>query len=299
MNNVKSKYFYKGQKVFYKLAPLICPEYKNFIVSVDRGSYRCFISFESAHKFCEWYKTLEPNEKTINEVITSDIRKLILDIDNPDIYKYSIYDWKRHISARIRKVFYMLDIGNPEIISYNISSDNKLSYHFVVSNFTFTAKACAGLCMIISKDQIWKEFIDTGIYKNIQCIRIEDSTKFGENRWKRRMGKKENSLLDGLLSNLEGTSFSNIVCNIIQPICTFPKVCGKEIYKRCFYVAKVCHNTNTVFLRRTHPGFCSQCMRVHDKDNAMIKYINGQYKFMCWRFITVHQNFTRGEPCKD
>ena len=187
----------------------------SFIVSVDRGTHRGFVSFESTEDFLPWYRLLRPDERTLNEVITSDTRKLILDIDSPDQEKlpmFFMYDWQRHVTNRITEVFGMLDIGNPDVVCYDICSEDKISYHFVVSNFAFSAQTCLGLCVIISQGQIWRDIIDTSVYKSIQCMRLEGSTKFGERRWKTCVTNRRFSC--GLVSDLRDTTLSEISCKV-------------------------------------------------------------------------------------
>jgi hypothetical protein len=203
--------------------------HSRFIVHVDQGEKRFYLSFTSSSEFQRWYVTLAPHEKTMNEVVVSNNRKLIIDIDHPDSdYDQSLllfYDFERHVTSRIHDVFMTLGIGKPEIIVYDMCNDEhgsfcKISYHVVVTNFVFSAETCKGLCMIISSGQVWDKCVDTGIYKKKQCIRIEDSTKFGENRQKKRTVDNELPFSSGLLSDFRGTTESHIVCNINKSIQT-------------------------------------------------------------------------------
>ena len=364
----------------------------NFVVSIDRGTYRGFLCFESTDEFLSWYELLKPEEKTLNEVITSDLRKLILDIDSPDdpqeLSKFFMYDWPRHVTARINEVFDVLDIGTPNVITYDMCSQDKISYHFAVSNFAFSAKTCMGLCAIIRQGQIWERFVDTGVYKSIQCIRLEGSTKFGEQRWKIRAGicpegenktyevfafashplilqgkgpearsmrriipvhaeaktsdicmrsdgqrqklstlevfgkgplpgsmngyegvaKEEYDLLGTvnkfkakantsnrayareclLLSDLRDVCVPDVSCSVVYDKCSLAKARDSLVYDASlldhFEVRRACNRT--VFLKRIKPGFCSQCNRVHNKENAMVKYDRyGRQRFVCWRFV--------------
>jgi hypothetical protein len=39
----------------------------------------------------------------------------------------------------------------------------------------------------------------------------------------------------------------------------------------------------TLPLYRIKPGYCPECNRVHDKENAAIRYVAGKPVFVCWR----------------
>jgi len=305
--------FYKKVRIYYKI-PYHSAEQPGrvsgtgkFIVHVDQGERRFYLSFISSSEFQQWYVTLAPHEKTMNEVVVSNNRKLIIDIDHPDSdHDQSLllfYDFERHVTSRIHDVFMTLGIGKPEIIVYDICNDDndtfcKISYHVVVTNFVFSAETCMGLCMIISSGQVWDKCVDTGVYKKIQCARIEDSTKFGENRRKHRI---RNSDLDsdlnlnlpfssGLLSDFENTTESHVVCNIKRPLHNFMKDLRTEISEAKnidftqFKIGKYNSTTNLLPLYRIKPGFCFLCKRVHDRENAAIKYrLNIVPTYICWR----------------
>lgn len=305
--------FYKKVRIHYKI-----PYHNKFIVHVDQGEKRFYLSFPSSLEFQQWYVTLAPHEKTMNEVVVSNNRKLIIDIDHPNSdYDQSLllfYDFERHITSRIHDVFMTLGIGKPEIIVYDICNDDndifcKISYHVVVTNFVFSAETCMGLCMIISSGQIWDKCVDTSVYKKIQCVRIEGSTKFGENRRKHRiitsnLDKKPFS--SGLLSNFENTTESHVVCNIkrnfrenlgtgsasaarLVGISFAPTEMAKNIDFTQFKVGKYNNTTNLLPLYRIKSGFCFMCKRVHEKENAAIKYrLNKVPEYICWRNVYLY-----------
>ena len=273
----------------------MCP----FIVSVDRGNRRFFLEFASSDEFEQWYMTLAPEEKTMNEVIVSDFRKLIIDIDDPDDYKLanqlSFYDFETHVTSRIREVFMVLGIGEPHIIVYDMCDDFKISYHVVVTNFTFSARTCKGLCMIICSNQIWDKCVDVGVYKTVQSVRVEGSTKYGQCRWKIRTNNNHLPFASGLLSNNDNTTASYFTCNISSTYypdmsiynLTQSEVCEiSSVNLSQFKRGKI--RNNILPLYRVKPGFCTQCNRIHDRENAAIKYgtWNMRYQvpvFICWR----------------
>jgi hypothetical protein len=285
--------FYKGIKIHYKL-PLRrrhgvyepTRTLSSFIVSVDRGKRRFFLQFASSDEFEQWYVTLAPEEKTMNEVIVSDARKLIIDIDNPEDYNLAnillFYDFEVHLISRIRDVFMALGIGDPHIIIYNMCDDFKISYHAVVANFTFSAKTCKGLCMIIASDQIWDKCVDVGVYKTVQSVRIEGSTKYGEQRWKNRTNNHHLPFASGLLSNNNNTTQSSFMCNIFTSLGNIKTHMMSGIDLSQFKPGKL--KNNILPLYRIRPGFCTQCNRIHERENAAIRYgYNGIPVYICWR----------------
>ncbi len=278
-----SQLFYKEAKVYYRLDNI---QDRRFVVSVDQGDKRFFLNFASADSFERWYWKLSPNERTINEVVYSDNRKLIIDIDDGD--SLDMFDFERHVESRIRNVFHELDIGTPKVVMYNMTDEsgniceNKLSYHAVVHNFSFTAATCKGLCIMISAGQVWDKCVDTGIYRTVQCIRMESSTKFGQRRWKQACNDSS-EFTQGIVSYLEDTVESDFVCDLHTTRVPH-KLMDFDVDMSQFKVGR--SNGNYVPLYRTKPGYCSQCNRVHDRENASIRYVMGQPTFVCWRYAS-------------
>jgi hypothetical protein len=297
---------YKGIITYYRLEDILHP---NFVVSVDRGKKRFFMNFVSVYHFKKWYAKLCPEERTMNEVIMSDRRKFIIDIDESDDNLLLMFDFERHVKARIHDVFTMLEIGIPDVIVYNMvdKSGNvctdKLSYHIVISNFSFSAATCKGLCMIISSGQVWDKCVDKSVYKSVQCIRIEGSTKFGEKRWKQVIDDTANVSrpvsTKGFVSCIEDTVKSEFTCSLTYPtgITPFYNIDTSAslptgitpFYNIDTSQFKLGKRTSTfVSLIRVKSGYCHQCNRIHDKDNAFIQYIFGQPTFVCWRYKSTH-----------
>lgn len=286
--------FYRGICIYYRIEDILHP---TFVVNVDRGKKRFFLNFASVYHFERWYSMLHPAERTMNEVIMHDRRKLIIDIDDSADTALHMFDFERHITARIHQMFIMLDIGIPEVIVYNMIDEfgdvcySKLSYHVVVSNFSFSAATCKGLCMIISSGQVWDKCIDTGIYKGVQCIRMEGSTKFGEKRWKhattshteaRSMScAEEATFRKGLISYLADTVQSEFTCNLLS-LTNVVRFLPCDIDMSQY---KPVANKKYVSLYRIRPGYCIVCKRVHYRENAAIRYIDEQPIFVCWRYV--------------
>ena len=278
--------FYRGARIRYRLADV--PE-KQFVVNVDRGTTRFFLNFQSVEDFELWYVRVPAEERTANEVVLSDFRKLFIDID-VDLYDdlLSMFDFERHVDSRIREVFCQLDIGDPDVIMYRMTDergepcDGKLSYHAVVSNFSFSARTCLGLCMIISSGQVWEACADTGVYKTVQCVRIEGSTKHGERRWK--WATSDADFKSGLVSHLAGATESDFTCDVDRTPGFRALPAHAAIDTSQFRTARSRCGTY-VRLHRIKPGHCPQCDRVHDRENAVVRYVDGVPSFMCWRYL--------------
>ena len=276
--------FYRSARIRHRLADV--PD-KRFVVNMDRGITRFFLNFESSKDFESWYVGVPAEDRTANEVVLSDFRKLFIDIDvDPHDDLMSMFDFERHVSSRIREVFWELDIGEPSIIVYRMTDehgypcDTKLSYHVVVSNYRFSARTCRGLCMIISSGQVWEACADIGVYKTVQCVRIEGSTKYGERRWK--WATSDVDFHSGLVSHLDGTAESGFNCDAIR---TTPYVQQLPVIDALQLKATRSGCGTYVRLQRIKPGYCSQCDRVHNRENAVVRYVDGMPSIMCWRYL--------------
>ena len=256
---------------------------RNVILQIDRGNKRYFTGFNSMNNFIYWYSTVPIKDKTLNEVIVSDMRKFVIDIDNPEdpklIKMLMFYDIKKHVTSRIKYVLQNFNI-TPEILVYNMSTDNYISYHFIVSNIAFNRKTCYGLCELICKGQIWESLVDKCVYKRIQTMRIEGSTKYGQNRHKAFI-----NINQSFLSNIFSVQHSKLDIKITENRERINKADSLLVYKDIannFKVRKI--QNNSLLLNRTKPAYCVQCKRVHTRENAIILNINSSHPiFICWR----------------
>ncbi len=279
--------FYRKKRIHRRLSAIADP---GFVVNVDRGNHRFFLNFYSVSEFETWQVTLDPEDRTFNEVVTSDLRKLIIDIDGPPC-ALPMFDFERHIESRIRDVFAALEIGTPDVLMFSMVDahgeicEDKLSYHAVVSNFSFSARTCMGLCMIISSGQAWDKYVDMGVYKTVQCVRMEGSTKFGETRWKHRVSSADD-FAKGLLS--QSACKSDFSCALTESryrqvsVKTEEKTGKSTIIDMSQFRMGKPNVNGTVPLYRTRPGYCCQCERVHDRENAAI--MDRGSTFVCWRY---------------
>jgi hypothetical protein len=290
--------FYRGVRVYHRLSHVPSG---GAVFCIDNGASRSFARFDNLESFETWYTGLAPDDRTVNEVIRSDMRKLVLDIDDPGSDSLRCwYDFEMHVSSRIHDVFFALDIGTPDIVFYSMCSNHRLSYHVVVSNCMFSAQTCAGLCMIISSNQAWECCVDVGVYKRLQFIRVEMSTKFGERRWKERI-TRPGPLRQGIISDPDGAPVSDLVVTVpytakdllpIGGVGNITTSCGTIscstaglplLIKGQFRIGKY-NGMGIVPLYRTAPGFCIQCNRRHDRENAFVKASLAGPVFVCWRY---------------
>jgi len=316
--------FYNNKRLFYRMCEIkrsVSELSLDICIQIERGNKRYYTSFESADSLKRWYMQLSDEERTCHEVIAGERRKLVIDIDGEEDGSYDFYDFARHIVSRIQCVFLDMEIGvlqTKDVLVYNMCSESKISYHVIVTNMTFSADTCRGLCAIISHGQVWESLVDNAVYKRVQHIRIEGSTKYGQRRWKNIIYNNiiynniiYNNIEDerkccnesivsenfhkSLLSNVYGVMHSSVEAIVVQQFSVkkisynFPmtQVLTKhsEILKN-FKVRRV--SGNRVFLDRIRPSMCIKCDRVHMRENAMIclnanANASSEYTMVCWR----------------
>lgn len=242
----------------------------DFIVQFCDEEGRSYLMFESCDSFYSWYRHIPDIQKTFFEVIREGTQKFRIDIDD---YVEDI----DFLVSRVRTMFLAYGLENPRILLYDIEK----SYHLVLSNYSFISnKHCESLARIILK-----EFnIDMGVYKKTQHFRIEGCTKYGQKRWKRRVGRTltSESFHEGIISDVRNTN--KIMSELI------PRVYNNEVGKRAdigvpldFKIRRT--EGHVVFLDRIRPSFCLQCKRIHDNENAYI-YKNN---FYCWRWVSFNK----------
>lgn len=296
---------FHNKRLFYRMSE-IKRRVEDICIQIERKNKRYYTIFESVDSLEEWYRQLSDEERTCHEVVTGERRKLIIDIDGEEDDMYEFYDFARHIVSRIRSVFIDMEIGVPDVLVYDMCSEFKISYHAIVTNMAFSANTCRGLCAIISHGQIWKNLVDYAVYKHVQHIRIEGSTKYGQRRWKNINEEDERTCCNKSLvsKNFQKSLLSN-VCGIMHPSVeyiikftlkeTVPFLCQSEILKN-FKVRRV--SENRVFLDRIRPSMCIKCNRVHMRENAMICAPSAghgnreelglsafEYTLVCWRSL--------------
>ena len=173
--------FYNNKRMFYRMRDI---KREDICIQIERGNKRYYTGFESAEMLEQWYRQLGDEERTCHEVVAGERRKLVIDIDGEEDGTYAFYDFARHIFSRIWQVFVDLEIGAPDVLFYSMCSESRISYHAVVANMAFSSDTCRALCAMISHGQVWENLVDFAVYKRVQHMRIEGSTKYGQRRWK-------------------------------------------------------------------------------------------------------------------
>jgi hypothetical protein len=256
---------FRNKRKYYSLEEVLKDyDTEDYIVQKTEGLSRFYLKFDSCYSFFYWYQEIREKQRTFNEVIFSGKQKFKIDIDEyPD-------DIDRILDC-IKDILFELGISNPNLIVYDIET----SYHIVLSNYFFTSNIH---CRYLADKISTKVNIDTVVYKKVQHFRVEESTKYGELRWKRRLGKKFDisSFTQGVISNIVDCEHADI--NI------FPmpkKVSGGSNFDGTvpsgFIIRK--RIGNMIVLNRTSSSYCELCRRVHDNENA---FIVGS-KFYCRR----------------
>ena len=173
--------FYNNKRMFYRMRDI---RREDICIQIERGNKRYYTGFETAEILEQWYRQLGDEERTCHEVVAGERRKLVIDIDGEEDETYAFYDFARHIYSRIWQVFVDLEIGAPDVLFYSMCSESRISYHAVVANMAFSSDTCRALCAMISHGQVWQNLVDFAVYKRVQHMRIEGSTKYGQRRWK-------------------------------------------------------------------------------------------------------------------
>ena len=264
---------YRGKKIFRYLNNRDIDPKRRLDTYLEDGDYvvqmttkqgRFYMKFDSCDSFFTWSKDIHPNEKTFYEVVWNDEQKFRVDLD----YKVDNIDF---VAQRLSTILEELGLENPNVIGYDIET----SAHMVVTNYRFPShRYCEGIARIVSS------FIDLdmGVYKNVQHFRVEGSTKYGQRRWKERLGSlvSFDNFREGALSDTRNTTMSIILTKIPKRITSTSHDVSEKV-PRGFRIRSV--DGPLILLDRKFPTFCDQCKRVHDKENS---YILGN-RFYCRR----------------
>lgn len=255
---------------------------QNFVIQVHLDTGRYYMKFVSSETFYSWMITTVPeNERTFSEVITNDNnngkQKFRLDVDG----KNMAID---EIERITRTVFHGIGIKNAQLLSFDI----KTSYHIVLINYNFISndicKILATYIENIISRKIPNPGIDCSVYNHTQHFRLEGCTKYGQMRWKVRIGDtplKYENFHQGVISNLNDTTtidlpnFSTLIKNPKPHLFKRDKKTKRPIgdYPPEYTIRWT--NNDLIALDRISPSFCNQCERNHDNDGAYI--YNGNF----------------------
>lgn len=222
---------YKG-KMFYStiktgvLSSILTHKDRCIVQRVDDDDRRYFAFFESWEYFLSWYKRLHPSERKYSEVIREGPQKFRLDIDCPgDKWDIKTDAFVHHITSVLERV---LREKIDTLVYQSIDDSNKkTSFHVIVSNLYFTSsQQCLAVAHAVRSITQLGEFIDMGVYKGLQCFRLEGSAKQRSSRFKYLLGRTDISekFLDGVITNV-GTCSRSKLCEVssrpFTPYCSY------------------------------------------------------------------------------
>lgn len=267
---------FRGKKLYNFYNKPLAPKEKcisnyitksDFVVQFCNMSGRCYLKFDSCESFYLWYSDMPQYQKSFFELIREHEQKFRIDIDEKvdDIYA---------LRELITKKFIQVGIDDPKLLIYDIEK----SYHMVLTNYSFpTYNHCKYLGFLVS--EIYN--IDTGVYSSIQHFRIEGCTKYGENRWKKRMANIPTNIEnfhEGIISSTKNVQSVTFTIPQLSPVDTISNNRNNGIIPLGFKIRW--KDGLLVVLDRVYPSYCIRCKRVHDKENAYM--VNGV--FYCYRY---------------
>lgn len=172
-NNFFNVYY---NKVFYYTLSSI-----NSNVIIHRTDLRSFTGFNSYDDLIDWYMGLKSDERYFDEVIIGP-RKIILDIDSKDDLDNNVWNYMLECYiSQLRSLLY-----KPSIMIYTSNGENIKSAHIIVTNYyTINGIHSYSIAYEISRSipSEFTKYIDLGIYKETQFMRIEGSRKPCTNRF--------------------------------------------------------------------------------------------------------------------
>lgn len=241
----------------------------DFVIQMTTQTGRYYTRFICINSFYSWFIKIPPRERTFSEVIKNGKQKLKIDIDER-------VDNIERIIDIIKSMLNKIGIHNPILLLYDI----KTSYHIVLTNYYFLNNEN---CKVIAQylENFLKIKIDLGVYGKIQHFRLEECTKFGELRWKKRHSfhKKmdNNNFHEGVISSIKNAiPFTKMLPSLEKKtINNFTNI--DMVIDNNFKVRE--RRGAMIILDRVYPSYCQICKRIHESDGG---YIIGN-KFYCYR----------------
>lgn len=182
-----------------KIDDVICQEGQLLIHT--EYPYRHFLVFASREHFAAWSNDQPKDQCCYHEVVRTNLRKVVIDIDGGDIGNGTgKYDEIRSIVDRrvdnyisiFRKAFKLTFFENiREDVIANIGSSGysqqKQAYKFSLQLRTINHIASRAACKRFAKTfkrlaGAEGKYVDINVYKSIQNFRVPGSTKLGDNR---------------------------------------------------------------------------------------------------------------------
>jgi hypothetical protein len=251
--------------------------------------YRHFLEFNNPSEFAQWSAAQPLNERCYHEVVTRDVRKLVIDIDGSsdlikplacvDILRGILKDWY-DVTAPVSEFVIVDSCGLSAL-----KAKHKESYQIrtrTLMTHRKTAKDIATACARLYKGA---GTIDTGVYKKVQNFRMVGSTKYNDNRHS-RTDPNAAGTYDALVSicdcadNFETEIYEPepesepVGCELAQKIID----AASEYTEGLVYAYK---NNRHMFIRRSG-SHCVLCDDHHDSDNMYVYRRDNVIYLRCW-----------------
>lgn len=199
-----------------------------------------------------------------------------------------------------------IDLDIKQILIFESHSDEKRSYHIVVNDYAFIDNAnCQAFYdyIMVECPDLFRKFIDN-LYSSLQNFRMLYSQKHGSGRIKKpftgTLGRfnippqcddYKTRMLNSFITYTEQCAILPDI-KVVKPIINHaeldPDISEYDIENRIRLLMPDCmeikSEDNYVYhLKRIAPGYCQICDRVHEHENALMSYYNGQIIYRCWR----------------
>lgn len=246
-----------------------CSDNKGFTVFY-MGDDQYFQTFNDVSEFISFYRYIPKGMKHYYEVISTDYRKMIVDID-----EYISLDNLFILKQRLMNIFYELFEIETIPVIFDSSNKNKYSYHIIVPSYSFTRETCMYILYVLDS-----KFCDQGVYKTIQFFRIEGSTKIDQNRYKYLLNYDKISIYleHFLVTPYNSKKINKTITLLKSPV--YQKNSLTNIDLTSFKLRKA--RKGFILLDRVSPGYCQIHNRIHHKENAYLIYTT-KWMFKCFR----------------
>ena len=198
--NLAYKYIHK-HRFYYRFKDdpdsLMENEKGNFVIQYTPNERtHLFAIFKNPEHFYIWQKTIPDNEKFFCEYITTEDRKLYIDMDfkykelekitNQENYKDFV---EKIIGTVIQELLKIISFDLRKLQRYNSNGSNKFSYHLVLDGYKFHVEELEAIIKKVIAtlpDQIRQcKFLDANVYHKGQAFRMINNYKSASNRVKR------------------------------------------------------------------------------------------------------------------
>lgn len=273
---------FKGKEFFWRiktgeLKERITDSDKCIVQRICSDGKRSFAYFESWEAFKIWYVRIDHTERTFSEVIRYNPQKFRIDIDcdqthiNKETLLHTILEELRTVLN-----FGLEFSGNaikPEILVYetldclNITKNKRISFHLVTANlYADTARECFLVAkMVAERAGDFGMFVDTNVYKSLQCFRLEGSRKVEQNvmRYKYIRGRNDISerFLDGIITNVENCYKLNIPSFVFENTRIHCARYERSEYERSDLTVRKAPCERSEY-KIPYPYICSKCGKV-------------------------------------